>query len=143
MTLQHFLEHFGVAVSAIAGVLAARGKKVDLFGVVVLALVTAFGGGTVRNLCLGATPVFWIHAPAFVVTAPVAAVITFSTARWLTIPRKWFEPVDAIALAMFTIVGASKSLKLEAGGLIGPPDPVIQPRWQIRESVHPVRRRSH
>lgn len=51
-------------------------------------------------------------------TAIAAALLTFSTARWLTIPRKWFEPADAIALAMFTIVGASKSLKFEAGGLI-------------------------
>lgn len=58
MNLTPWLEHFGVAVSAVSGVLAARGKKVDLFGVVVLALVTAFGGGTVRDLCLGATPVF-------------------------------------------------------------------------------------
>ncbi|MBI1176595.1 trimeric intracellular cation channel family protein [bacterium] len=118
MNLTPWLEHFGVAVSAVSGVLAARGKKVDLFGVVVLALVTAFGGGTVRDLCLGATPVFWVKAPAFVVTAIAAALLTFSTARWLTIPRKWFEPADAVALAMFTIVGASKSLKFEAGGLI-------------------------
>jgi uncharacterized membrane protein YeiH len=113
-----WLEHFGVAVSAVSGVLAARGKKVDLFGVVVLALVTAFGGGTVRDLCLGATPVFWVKAQGFVITAIVAALLTFFTARWLTIPRRWFEPADAIALAMFTIVGASKSLKFEAGGLI-------------------------
>ena len=118
MNLTPYLEHFGVAVSAISGVLAARGKKVDLFGVVVLALVTAFGGGTLRDLCLGATPVFWIKASGFVVTAIAAALVTFVTARWLTIPRKWFEPADAVALAMFTIVGASTSLKHETGGLI-------------------------
>jgi uncharacterized membrane protein YeiH len=118
MNLTPYLEHFGVAVSAVSGVLAARGKRVDLFGVTVLALVTAFGGGTIRDLCLGATPVFWVKAQGFVITAIVAALATFFTARWLTIPRKWFEPTDAIALAMFTIVGASKSLKFEAGGLI-------------------------
>ena len=44
--MQPLLEHFGVAVGAITGALAARGKRVDLFGVLVLALVTAFGGGT-------------------------------------------------------------------------------------------------
>jgi len=53
LPVQTWLEHFGVAVSAIAGVLAARGKRVDLFGVLVLALVTAFGGGTVRDLLIG------------------------------------------------------------------------------------------
>jgi len=49
--------------SAISGVLAARGKQVDLFGVVVLAVVTAFGGGTVRDLLLGDTPVAWCAIP--------------------------------------------------------------------------------
>jgi uncharacterized membrane protein YeiH len=44
------VEHFAVAVSAISGVLAARGKRVDLFGVLVLALVTAFGGGRCATL---------------------------------------------------------------------------------------------
>ncbi|MBM4047676.1 MAG: trimeric intracellular cation channel family protein, partial [Planctomycetes bacterium] len=46
--MQPLLDHVGVFVAAITGVLAARGKRVDLFGVLVLALVTAFGGGTVR-----------------------------------------------------------------------------------------------
>lgn len=118
MNLTPWLEHFGVAVGAVSGVLAARGKKVDLFGVIVLALVAAVGGGTVRDLCLGATPVFWVKAQGFVVTAIAAALITFFAARWLTIPRKWFEPADAIALAMFTIAGASKSLRYEADPLI-------------------------
>ena len=58
-SLQTVLEHFGVAVGAISGALAARGKQVDLFGVVVLAIVTAFGGGTVRDLLIG-RPVFWV-----------------------------------------------------------------------------------
>ena len=57
----YWLEQFGVAVGALSGVLAARGKHVDLFGVVVLALVAAFGGGTIRDLALGDTPVFWVR----------------------------------------------------------------------------------
>lgn len=48
--MQYSLEHFAVCVAAITGVLAARGKQVDLFGVLVLAFVTAFGGGTIRNV---------------------------------------------------------------------------------------------
>ena len=64
---QELLEHFGVFVAAITGVLAARGKRVDLFGVLVLALVTAFGGGTVRDnnatvSCWRARA--WAHQPA-------------------------------------------------------------------------------
>ena len=48
-----WIEYFAVAVSAISAVLAAEGKRMDLFGVTVLALVTAVGGGTIRDLCLG------------------------------------------------------------------------------------------
>ena len=58
--MQYLLEHVGTAVSAISGALAARGKQVDLFGVVVLALVTALGGGTLRDVILNAYPVFWV-----------------------------------------------------------------------------------
>ena len=64
--MQYFLEHFGVTVAAITGVLAARGNQVELFGVLVLALVTAFGGGTVRDVLLGNLPVFWITDQSFI-----------------------------------------------------------------------------
>ena len=66
--LLYILEHFAVAVNAAAGVLAARGRLVDLFGVIVLALVTAFGGGIIRDICLGATPIFWIKDSNYIVT---------------------------------------------------------------------------
>jgi len=116
--LIYVLEHFGVAVCAIAGVLAARGRGVDLFGVTVLALVTAFGGGTIRDLCLGATPVFWIQNPDYVLTALTAALGTFILARWFELPKSLLEYSDAVGLAMFTIIGAQKSIALGAGGLI-------------------------
>ena len=67
--MQYLLEHVGTAVSAISGALAARGKQVDLFGVIVLALVTALGGGTLRDLILNAHPVFWVGDSSFVLTA--------------------------------------------------------------------------
>jgi uncharacterized membrane protein YeiH len=115
--LIYVLEHFGVAVCAIAGVLAARGRGVDLFGVTVLALVTAFGGGTIRDLCLGATPVFWIQNPDYVLTALAAALATFVLARWFELPQSLLEYSDAVGLAMFTIIGAQKSISLGADGI--------------------------
>ena len=57
-----WIEYFACAVCAISGVLAAEGKRMDLFGVLVLALVTAVGGGTIRDICLD-TPVFWLRNP--------------------------------------------------------------------------------
>lgn len=110
-----FLEHFGVAVSALSGVLAAKNKRVDLFGVIVLALVTALGGGTVRDIVLGATPVFWIGQPPFVVNGIVTAVVTFFVARRFQMPPQVLIVADAIGLAMFNVIGAAKGLSCGSG----------------------------
>lgn len=111
------LEHFGVAVCAVAGALAARGRQVDLFGVLVLGLVTALGGGTVRDLCLGAVPVFWIQDPRYVGTASLAALATFVLARRRDPPQNLLEIADAFGLAFFTLVGARKGLAFGGGAV--------------------------
>jgi uncharacterized membrane protein YeiH len=110
--VQLWLEHFGVSVSAISGVLAARGKKVDLFGVMVLALVTAFGGGTVRDLLAG-VPVVWIHEPSLLLNATITALVTFFVRRVRELPRGVLLVADAFALALFTIVGTRKGVALD------------------------------
>jgi len=110
MNLQFFLDHFGVAVSAASGVLAARGKKVDLFGVLVLSVVTAFGGGTTRDLLLGDTPVFWIRETHYLLNATVTALVVFVLARRVDFPRRSFMLADAFALAFFTLIGLRKAL---------------------------------
>ena len=109
--MQYWLEHFGIAVSAISGALAGRGKQVDLFGVVVLALVTAFGGGTLRDVMIGAVPVFWIRNPDALLNASVAGLLTFFFARYYEPPIKVMLVADAFALAFFTIAGARKALE--------------------------------
>lgn len=112
-TAQYFLEQFGVTVAAITGVLAARGKEVDLFGVMVLALVTAFGGGTIRDLMIGQTPVFWTKDITYLVNASITAVGTFYLVRYHELPGTVLLVADAFALALFTIAGARKCLALE------------------------------
>jgi uncharacterized membrane protein YeiH len=83
--MYYLFQHFGVAVGAVSGVLAAGGKRIDLFGVVVLGLVTALGGGTLRDVVLGPDPalgtfaVFWICDANYVVTATVYVLME----RWL------------------------------------------------------------
>jgi len=113
--MHYLFEHFGVAVSAVSGVLAAGGKRIDLFGVIVLALVTALGGGTLRDLVLGSSPVFWIQDPNYVATALVTAVVAFFIARRWAMPPKSLAIADAFALAFFTIVGSAKGLSCQAG----------------------------
>jgi uncharacterized membrane protein YeiH len=116
--MQTVLEHLGVAVAAITGVLAARGKRVDLFGVLVLAIVTAFGGGTIRDLALGVRPVFWVSDSTFIITATAAALVTFVIARAREVGGTVLLVADACALAFFTMVGAKKALTHDASPYI-------------------------
>jgi uncharacterized membrane protein YeiH len=108
--MQYWLEHFGIAVSAISGALAGRGKQVDLFGVIVLALVTSFGGGTLRDVIIGDVPVFWIRNPDALINAAVTGLITFFFVRYYEPPLKFLLVADAFALAFFTIAGARKAM---------------------------------
>lgn len=105
-----WVEYFAVAICAVSGVLAAEGKKMDLFGALVLALVTAVGGGSIRDLCLGVRPVFWVQAPEYVTTALIAALATFVLARFVTMPHRALLFADAFGLALFGIVGTEKAL---------------------------------
>jgi uncharacterized membrane protein YeiH len=114
MTLQYLQTHFAVAVSAISGVLAGSGKRVDLFGVIVLALVTALGGGTVRDVMLD-VEVFWLDDSNFVINAVVCAAITFSIARYWVVPPLVLAVADAFGLALFTVLGAAKGLRFDVG----------------------------
>jgi uncharacterized membrane protein YeiH len=108
--VQALLEHAGTSVSAISGVLAAKGKRIDLFGVLVLALVTAFGGGTARDLLVGDAPVAWLRGPALLLNATITALVIFAVARLAHLPRRALLVADAGALAIFAILGTSKGL---------------------------------
>lgn len=107
---QSVLEHFGIAVAAITGVLAARGKRIDLFGVLVLALVTAYGGGTVRDLLMGDLPPVWLRTSAYLLNATATAFATFFIIRHRSLPERVLLIADAFALALFTIIGVSKGI---------------------------------
>ena len=119
--MQYTFEHFAVSVAAITGVLAARGKQVDLFGVLVLAFVTAFGGGTIRDVLLGNRPLFWMADQSFVLNVAATAVITFYLVRYHELPTDVLMIADAFALALFTMIGTRKALALH----VAPPIAVM------------------
>lgn len=116
--MQYMFEHFGVTVGAITGALAARGKQVDLFGVIVLSFVTSFGGGSLRDLALGTSPVFWVQDSWFVVNAFITAVLTFYLVRWHELPQTVLLIADAFVLAFFTLIGTRKGLAVSHTGTI-------------------------
>ena len=114
--MRYLFEHLGVAVFAITGVLAAKNKRVDLFGVIVLALVTALGGGTLRDLILRTDP-FWMSDASFVLTASGMAAVTFVAARCWEAPASLLLIVDACGLALFTMLGTEKALAFSASNI--------------------------
>jgi uncharacterized membrane protein YeiH len=109
------LDWSGVIVFAISGALVASRKQMDIVGFVLLGTVTGIGGGTLRDVLLGANPVFWINEPAYLVACVAVSGIVFFTAH---IPQSryklllWF---DALGLGIFAVVGAEKALLMGAG----------------------------
>ncbi|AHE52416.1 trimeric intracellular cation channel family protein [Sphingomonas sanxanigenens] len=107
-TLLRVLDIAGIAVFAASGALvAARGRR-DFVGACFFALITATGGGTVRDLLIGA-PVFWMHDPT-----PVVLCVVIAVAAW-AIPLRWWPAraldwFDALGLAAYAVYGAGKAL---------------------------------
>lgn len=108
---RYTLEMLAVMFGAATGALAARGKRIDLFGVVVLGLVAAMGGGTLRDLLLD-VPVFWVADANFITAGVFGAILTFIVARYATPPAASLQIVDAVSLAFVTMLGTSKTLQL-------------------------------
>lgn len=104
--LSTVLDLLGTAVFAVSGALAAGRKQLDFLGVLVLALVTAVGGGTLRDVLLGRHPIFWLAGPRYVVAIGAAALLTMAyTRRWRP-PENALLVADAIGLGAYAIVGA-------------------------------------
>ena len=95
--------------SGSAAVLDARGKQVDLFGILIIAFWAALGGGTLRDVFLD-RPVFWIVDHYYLIMAWLGAVATFYLARWVRISHRWYEVPDAAALALYAIAGTQAAL---------------------------------
>jgi len=100
------LDLFGVAVFAISGALIAAQKRLDLLGVIVIATVTAIGGGTLRDLLLDRSPIFWIADPTYPLVILGAALATLAWNRFVHVPATALLVADAFGLALFAISGA-------------------------------------
>lgn len=104
----HWFDLLGIAVFAISGTLAAWRKQMDGFGVIVLATVTAIGGGTLRDLILD-SPVIWLSNNSYFLAIFIAAGLTILAVRnRVMIPNNTLQIADAIGLAFFVIMGTQK-----------------------------------
>lgn len=104
--LLYAFDLIGVAVFAISGALAAGRKRLDLIGVIALALVTAIGGGTIRDLLLDRHPIFWLADPAYLLVIAGAALGTVLWTRFRAPPDATLLVADALGLALFSVSGA-------------------------------------
>lgn len=123
MTFLHALDYIGAAVFAVSGALAAGRRRLDLLGVVVLALVTAVGGGTIRDLLLNRQPIFWLADRWYLVVIVGAALATVAYARWRRPPEASLLVADALGLALFSMAGAqiaeSRGMPMLSGVTLG------------------------
>lgn len=106
VAILHLLDLIGVGVFAISGALAAGRKRLDLFGVMVIALVTAIGGGTIRDVLLDRNPIFWIADPSYITIILAATALTLLWVKVRQPPLTALLVADALGLALFTISGA-------------------------------------
>lgn len=104
--LLYVLDLLGVAVFAISGALAAGRAGLDLLGVLVIASVTAIGGGTLRDLLLNHHPIFWIRNPTYLVVIWLVALGTLVSVGQLPPPGNALLVADAFGLGLFAISGA-------------------------------------
>ena len=99
-----------VVAFAITGVLAIYTPNVDLFGAIVLGVITALGGGTIRDVIMD-VPIFWIKTPMYVWVSTIASLVAFYTARFLSHSQifDFIVYMDGLGAAMFGIQGARKA----------------------------------
>ena len=117
MSFLQYMTYAGIFVFARTGAFKARAYKMDVFGGIVLAFVTAYGGGTLRDLFIGVKPVNWINDNIALVLVFAATVFTFLLKENVNRIKRTIFYTDAIGLGLFTAWGIEVALENELNGV--------------------------
>lgn len=109
----NIIDILGTIAFAVSGAFSAMERKLDPFGVVILAFVTAIGGGTLRDVLIGNTPVAWLRNEVTATVILAAAFITLFFGRYVKQFQKTLFLFDALGLGVFTLIGMEKGLRME------------------------------
>jgi uncharacterized membrane protein YeiH len=101
-----------IVAEGMSGALAAGRRNMDVFGVAVIAFVTALGGGTVRDVILGRFPIGWTQHPEYIGLVVLAGLLTTLIARHMHKLRRLFLVLDALGLVAFSLIGCDVALRL-------------------------------
>jgi len=104
------IDILGTIAFAISGVLIAINKKMDLFGILIIAFVTAVGGGTLRDILIGQTPVSWMKDMTFTYVILGSAVFAIIARRKINYLRTSLFLFDTIGIGLYTVVGVEKGI---------------------------------
>ncbi len=104
------LDLIGTMVFAISGVLTAIHNKFDIVGSLIIGLVTAVGGGTLRDILIGETPVGWMKDTNYLLVILIALILAYAFRPHITRFRKGMFLFDTIGIGLFTILGLQKTL---------------------------------
>lgn len=131
-TLAHLLQSFSglkfdlmlaiylvaIAAEAMSGALAAGRRNMDIFGVAVIAFVTALGGGTIRDVILGHFPIGWTQHPGYVYLVISAGLLTTLVAPYMHHLQRVFLVLDALGLIAFSLIGCNIALELNYPAIV-------------------------
>ena len=103
----YILDLIGTLAFAVAGAFKARGRELNVFGVVLLGVITAVGGGTFRDLAIGRTPLFYLNDPNYLLLAIIGSIATYLVPHIFKKYFTFFRFLDSVGLAAFAIIGTS------------------------------------
>lgn len=110
MNLIYALDLLGTFFFAVSGVLTAAQHRMDLFGASILGFVTAIGGGTLRDMMIGDTPVNWLQDRNYFIVISIAIIISIVFKNYVLKLRKTLFLFDTLGISLFTVIGVKKTL---------------------------------